>query len=175
MSMSSLFPASLLGVIIGKGAKCPCCQLPGSVWIISYELGEFFTTFLRPLLCDSNTVDEYSSCKYMDVVGQISLYSNDLTCAGGFDWGQQFQVTENSRIERRSLFSLRLLCRYGITFGFSGKPFHLPVGRQILVDYVMLICNRNITTVLEILKNLADHFARGSDHACNFPVGKFGY
>jgi hypothetical protein len=57
------------------------------VWIIAYELGEFFTTFLRPLLYDSNTVDEYSSCKNMDVVGQISLYSSDLTCAEGFDFG----------------------------------------------------------------------------------------
>jgi hypothetical protein len=57
------------------------------VWIIAHELGEFFTTFLRPLLCDSNTVDEYSFCKYMDVVGLISLYSSDLTCAGEFDFG----------------------------------------------------------------------------------------
>jgi hypothetical protein len=57
------------------------------MWNISCESGEFFTTFLRPSLCDSNTVDEYSSCKYMDVVGQIPLYSSDLTGTGGFDLG----------------------------------------------------------------------------------------
>lgn len=44
MSLSSLFPASLLGEIIGKGDKNPCCQLPRLIWTISYESGEFFTT-----------------------------------------------------------------------------------------------------------------------------------